>query len=153
MYDLGQYLVGPAANIVAITDSERNKAELFEAYIAAVYYDQILEPREILFGDSSTHTDAGSESLMDPAGWTAVMQMITPLFAPLARGAHIPLDRSEEEEDRLALSGCADLHTLLSMAHQPAPTYTAYPSIPVGAKGEEGKEHVVICRFRLNGKE
>lgn len=166
LYNLGSRLVAPKNQVHPILSNDRNRAELFEAYMAAIFYDN--QSADTVGKSTSTLTSGlevevkeGEVCITSPqrlallqnaSGWQAVLAFATRLFESLARSLHDDSGIDEEEVDRLAISGCANLHTLLSMRHYPNPEYQVFPYIPANARGEEGKEHLVTCRVNFRGE-
>lgn len=122
IFDLPNQVICNEADRLAIVLSDKNSAEMFEAYIGGFFYS--------LGGHGKAYE--------------AVESWLHEVFTPLAHMFCDPTDMAEAEEDMLAVWKKAMLHTLWSQRHLDVP-YTNVAILPEDAKGDMGKRWTVTC--------
>ena len=136
-YHLPEMVIAPPSVRPSLHESDRNAAEMFEAYTAGVFFAAA--------STTSTHTHTHAE--LDSLGnaFQLTHSWLVEVFLPLAAAYHDPIDVGEIEEDRLAEGVKARLNEVWSRAKYPGLEYGLFEVHPTPKRGEEGRQW--LCRL------
>ncbi|RXK37151.1 hypothetical protein M231_05603 [Tremella mesenterica] len=126
----------------AVTQSSKNAAEIFEAYIGGLFHDQL---------ERANVTNANAAVLTQGPAFDKITEWLEPIFRPMAERGYDPADADEEEEDRLAVGAISELFETLQRWGA-RPSFSETLETPPGANPLHGGMWRITCTVQIKGK-